>query len=186
LSARRLRGGGPDIARRELRAGRGRILGALPMLVICIGCVRWSASEPFPHATAELEARAAEYAAGYVRLSRPNARFALDTTSNPGFERSASEVARLARILGADVLAARDSAITCGATPDSCRMRGDFDAIVGVRVDTIADSTAEATIELRATTGLPRVPIVWETRKIRLVRRGDRWSFDRELWLEVS
>jgi hypothetical protein len=33
---------------------------------------------------------------------------------------------------------------------------------------------------------LARVPVVFETRRVRLVRRGSCWMFDRELWLDVS
>jgi hypothetical protein len=136
--------------------------------------------------TADIEAGTAKYAATYVRNSRPSARFALDTTSRGGLVRSAADVARLARILRVDVLAAGDSAVICPGDPSTCRLRPDFDAIVGIRADPIGDSTAEATIELRAATGLARVPIVFETRRVRLVRRGSCWIFDRELWLEVS
>lgn len=135
--------------------------------------------------TSDIEAGAAAYAATYIRNSRPSTRFALDTSSRSAV-RSAADVARLARILRADVLAAGDSAVVCKGDPSTCRLRPDFDAIVGIRADTIGDSTAEATIELRAATGLARVPIVFETRKVRLVHRGSCWIFDRELWLEVS
>lgn len=135
---------------------------------------------------AVIEMRAAEYAASYVRRSRTSARFALDTSVVARAGRGAADIERLVRILRVEALASADSVITCGDMPDTCRMRPDIDAIVGIRIDTIAESTAEATIDLRARTGLPRVPIVYEQRKIRLLRRGDDWVFDRELWIEVS
>ena len=153
-------------------------------LTACLGCASLSPHAPPASPSAEVEAKAAEYAVPFTRGWRLT-RLALDT-SVASHGRMAAQVARLAQILRADTLVNGDSVMHCPGDPSTCQLRGGVGVIVAVRVDSLADSTAHATIDIRALTGLPRVPIAAQSRIVRFVRRGGVWVFDRELWIEVS
>lgn len=133
-----------------------------------------------------LERAVARYAATYVYHSRPMARLALDTARALGQRRSPDETAELMQILRATTLAAADSAVICNDLPSTCRMRDGYDAIVSFRLVSIDEGDAQVAIELRAATGLARSPIVWETRTVRFVRRGQAWEYERVETIEVS
>lgn len=65
-------------------------------------------------------------------------------------------------------------------------MRTDIDAVVSIEPREVTDASATVAITLRAATGLPRTPIVWETRIVRFVVRDHQWTLDHVETIEVS
>ena len=156
------------------------------LMVLLMSCSRHHVPAQAVRDVRALEIAAAEYAVTYIYESRPKARVALDTVVSRGSGRSPTSTAELVRIMRAVKTVGADSAITCGALPSTCRIRPEIDAVVSIEPREVTDSSATVAITLRAATGLPRTPIVWETRTVRFVVRDRRWAVDHVETIEVS
>ena len=128
--------------------------------------------------TALVEHAAATYAARHLLDRFPKGRIAFDSLRGSGRPRSRAQSVALTRVLKADGITTERSIIFCSSGPSSCRMSY-YVGLVGVQLDDLTDSTAQATVTMRWPSGLPRAPISAYDQSLVFVRRGGSWEFAR-------
>jgi hypothetical protein len=152
------------------------------LTVLCLACVVAagpvrSPSAPTHADTVAVERAAAEYAAGYLLGPVSRALLAFDSLPGDGHRRSHLQSMALARILRAEATD-QASVISCASGPSSCRM-GAFTGLIGIRLQTLDDSTAEIAVSVQWPSGLARVPITTYEPTLRFAKRRGRWQFVR-------
>lgn len=129
--------------------------------------------------TVAVERAVAEYTASVLLPTLPSGSLAFESRDENGHERSRERIRSLENALRGTA-AHEETVVVCGKTPPSCHMSG-FTRFVRLKVSSLTDSTALATVTLQWPSGQSRIPVYLREPTLLFQKRGDQWQFVRQI-----
>jgi hypothetical protein len=127
--------------------------------------------------TAAVERAVAEYTARVLLARIPPGALAFDSRDENGDERSTERLRNLESILGGKATH-EEAVIVCDKQSRSCHMNG-YTRFVRLRIESLMDSTASATVTLQWPSGTPRMPIYLHEPVLLFAKHNNTWEFER-------
>jgi hypothetical protein len=127
--------------------------------------------------TAAVERAVAEYTARVLLAEIPSGAVAFESRDENGAERSTERLRNLESILGGKAIH-EEAVIVCDKGPSSCHMNG-YTRFVRLKIESLTDSTASATVTLQWPSGKPRIPIYLHEPVLLFAKHNNTWEFER-------